>query len=85
MSRSFHRAIRENLIHDPLEGKRRPVLINNWEATEFGFDAEKLVSIARAAAPLGIELFVMDDGWFGIRNSDFGGLGDWTGAGAPHP
>ena len=78
MSRSFHRAIRENLIHDPLEGKRRPVLINNWEATEFGFDAEKLVSIAKAAAPLGIELFVMDDGWFGIRNSDFGGLGDWT-------
>ena len=78
MSRSFHRAIRENLIHDPLEGKRRPVLINNWEATEFGFDAEKLVSIARAAAPLGIELFVMDDGWFGTRDSDFGGLGDWT-------
>ena len=78
MSRSFHRAIRENLIHDPLEGKRRPVLINNWEATEFGFDAEKLVSIAAAAAPLGIELFVMDDGWFGTRDSDFGGLGDWT-------
>ncbi len=78
MSRQFHRAIRENLIHDPLEGKRRPVLINNWEATEFGFDAEKLVSIAAAAAPLGIELFVMDDGWFGTRDSDFGGLGDWT-------
>ena len=78
MSRQFHRAIRENLIHDPYEGKRRPVLINNWEATEFNFDAEKLVSIAKAAAPLGIELFVMDDGWFGVRDSDFGGLGDWT-------
>ena len=75
MSRQFHRAIRENLIHDPYEGKRRPVLINNWEATEFNFDAEKLVSIAKAAAPLGIELFVMDDGWFGVRDSDFGGLG----------
>ena len=78
MSRQFHRAIREHLIHDPMEGKRRPVLINNWEATEFDFDADKLVSIAQAAAPLGIELFVMDDGWFGARNSDYGGLGDWS-------
>ncbi len=78
MSRQFHRAIREHLIHDPYEGKRRPVLINNWEATEFHFDAAKLVSIAAAAAPLGIELFVMDDGWFGVRDSDSSGLGDWS-------
>ncbi len=78
MSRQFHRAIRENLIHDPCQGKRRPVLINNWEATEFDFDADKLVRIAQAAAPLGIELFVMDDGWFGSRNSDRSGLGDWS-------
>ena len=77
MSRQFHRAIRENLIHDPFQGKRRPVLINNWEATEFTFDAQKLVDIAGAAAPLGMELFVMDDGWFGKRDSDRSGLGDW--------
>ena len=77
MSRQYHRAIREHLIHDPCQGQRRPVLINNWEATEFTFDAEKLVEIAQAAAPLGIELFVMDDGWFGSRDTDFSGLGDW--------
>ncbi len=77
MSRQFHRAIRDNLIHDPLRGRRRPVLINNWEATEFTFSAEKLVDIAASAAPLGIELFVMDDGWFGKRDDDCGGLGDW--------
>ncbi len=53
MSRQFHRAIRENLIHDPLEGKRRPVLINNWEATEFDFTADQLVEIAKSAAELG--------------------------------
>ncbi len=77
MSRQFHRAIREHLIHDPCAGGRRPVLINNWEATEFHFDSSKLVSIASAAAPLGIELFVMDDGWFGKRDGDSSGLGDW--------
>ena len=78
MSRQFHRAIRDHLIRDPYAGRRRPVLINNWEATEFRFDAEKLVDIAAAAAPLGMELFVMDDGWFGRRDSDRNGLGDWT-------
>lgn len=78
MSRRFHRAIRENLIRDPLAGRRRPVLINNWEATEAGFDEEKLVDIARSAAPLGIDLFVMDDGWFGKRDDDNTSLGDWT-------
>ena len=78
MSRQYHRAIREHLIHDPLQGRQRPVLINNWEATEFAFNADKLVDIASSAAPLGIELFVMDDGWFGTRDSDLGGLGDWT-------
>ncbi|MCI9122078.1 MAG: alpha-galactosidase [Oscillibacter sp.] len=77
MSQQFHRAFRDHLIRDPYAGKRRPVLINNWEATEFHFDASKLAAIARAAAPLGMELFVMDDGWFGKRDSDFSGLGDW--------
>ncbi|MCI8870930.1 MAG: alpha-galactosidase [Lawsonibacter sp.] len=77
MSRRFHRSIREHLIHDPMAGRRRPVLINNWEATYFDFDAGKLLEIARTAAPLGIELFVMDDGWFGGRCDDNRGLGDW--------
>ena len=77
MSRQFHRGIREHLIRDPYKGKRRPVLINNWEATYFDFTADKLVEIAKEAASLGIELFVMDDGWFGKRNDDNSGLGDW--------
>ena len=78
MTHRFHRAIRERLLRDPRAEKRPPVLINNWEATYFDFDEEKLLEIAREAAPLGIDLLVMDDGWFGRRNSDFGGLGDWT-------
>ncbi len=77
VSRQFHRAVREHLVRDPYQGKRHPVLINNWEATYFDFTADKLVSIAREAAPLGIELFVMDDGWFGKRDDDNSGLGDW--------
>ena len=77
MSRQLHRAVRENLIHDPLQGRRPPVLVNHWEATEAHFNQEKLLDIARAAAPLGIELFVVDDGWFGKRDDDTSGLGDW--------
>lgn len=76
MSRLLHRAIRERLLRDNRPG-RKPVLVNSWEATYFDFDAEKLLRLARAAAPLGIELFVLDDGWFGTRNDDKGGLGDW--------
>ena len=77
MSRQFHRGIRRNLIHDPRKG-RRPVLINHWEATEMRFTADRLVEIAQEAPDLGLELFVMDDGWFGARSSDSAGLGDWV-------
>ena len=77
MTHRFHRAMRERLIRDPYAGRRRPVLINNWEATEFDFDAERLVDIAREGAALGMELFVLDDGWFGKRDTDLSGLGDW--------
>ncbi len=77
MSRQYHRAIRKHLLRDPYKGIQKPVLVNNWEATYFDFDAEKLVEIAREAAALGIGLFVMDDGWFGSRNDDNSGLGDW--------
>ena len=78
MSRQFHKAIQKNLIRDPYAGRRKPVLINNWEATEMNFTADKLVEFAREASGLGLELFVMDDGWFGARNDDNAGLGDWT-------
>ena len=57
--------------------KKRPVLINNWEATYFDFNGEKILNIARQAAELGIEMLVLDDGWFGKRDSDYSGLGDW--------
>ncbi len=77
MSRQYHRAIRKHLLRDPYEGRRKPVLVNNWEATYFDFNADRLADIAREAAALGIELFVMDDGWFGSRNNDNSGLGDW--------
>ncbi len=78
MSRRFHRAIRSNLLRDPYGDRRKPVLVNSWEATYFDFDADKLVELAAASAPLGVELFVLDDGWFGARDSDSSGLGDWT-------
>ena len=57
--------------------KERPILINNWEATYFDFNEEKLVKIAETAKKVGVELFVLDDGWFGERENDFAGLGDW--------
>lgn len=78
MSRQFHKAIRKNLIRDPWAGRRKPVLINHWEATETHFTAGRLVEIAQDAPGLGLELFVMDDGWFGARNDDNAGLGDWV-------
>ena len=77
MSRTFHDLYRNNLIRGEYRDKRRPILINNWEATYFDFSAEKLVSIAEQASELGIEMLVMDDGWFGHRDSDNSSLGDW--------
>ena len=77
MSRNFHRAVRNNLCRGEYKNARRPILINNWEGTYFDFTADKLVSMAEEAAKLGVELFVMDDGWFGKRDSDNSGLGDW--------
>ena len=77
LSIQFHRAIRNYLCRGKYKNSRRPVLINNWEATYFDFTGEKLISIAEEAAKLGIEMLVMDDGWFGKRNLDESGLGDW--------
>ncbi len=77
MSRTYHDLYRNHLIRSPYKDKKRPILINNWEATYFDFDTDKLLSIAREASQLGIEMFVMDDGWFGKRNDDNTSLGDW--------
>lgn len=77
MSRTFHDLYRQHLIRGEYKDKRRPVLINNWEATYFNFDTEKLIDIAKEASKLGIEMLVMDDGWFGHRDSDNSSLGDW--------
>ena len=78
MTRRFHNLYRKHLIRSPYLHCRRPIVINNWEATYFDFTDEKLAAIAKQAHELGIEMLVMDDGWFGNRNSDETGLGDWT-------
>lgn len=78
MSQTYHRLYRERLCRGRWRDRERPILINNWEATYFNFDHKKLIRIAKAAAKVGIELFVLDDGWFGSRDDDTGSLGDWT-------
>ena len=77
MTHSFHDAVRNNLQRGEFVHKHRPILINNWEATYFDFDADKIFDIASKAKSLGIEMLVMDDGWFGERYDDTKGLGDW--------
>lgn len=77
LSHQFHRVILRNLIRGVHQFKRRPILINNWEATYFDFDGPKILNIARQAASLGIEMLVLDDGWFGDRSFDDRALGDW--------
>ena len=77
MTAAFHKLYKRHLIRGEYKDKKRPILINNWEATYFEFNTEKLLSIAREASKLGIEMLVMDDGWFGKRNSDNCALGDW--------
>ena len=78
LSRELNDVYRTNLCSSKWADKDRPILINNWEATYFDFDEDKLLSIAKRAKEAGVELFVLDDGWFGTRNDDFSGLGDWT-------
>ncbi len=78
MTRSYHDFYRNHLIRSKYKDKKRPILINNWEGTYFDFDTDKLLAIARAAKEDGIEMLVMDDGWFGKRNSDTCSLGDWV-------
>ncbi len=77
MSRTYHDLYRNHLVTSTHKHKERPILINNWEATYFDFTSEKLMEIALAGRELGMEQFVLDDGWFGQRNSDDCSLGDW--------
>lgn len=78
MSRSYHDFFRQYIINPNYVNKHRPIVINNWEATYFDFDNKKLFAIIDEAAELGIDTFVLDDGWFGKRNNDKSSLGDWV-------
>lgn len=77
VSHVYHDLYRTRLCRGYWRDRPRPVLINNWEGTTFYFDHEKIMDIARSAAALGIEMLVLDDGWFGQRNNDHSSLGDW--------
>jgi len=81
LSRTYHRLYRTRLCRGRHRDRARPVLINNWEATYFDFDEPRLMDLARRAKKTGVELFVLDDGWFGRRDDDRSSLGDWF----PHP
>jgi alpha-galactosidase len=78
ISDTFHGLYRERLAGGAWRDRLRPIVINNWEATYFGFDEARLLELARAAASVGIETFVLDDGWFGERDDDTSSLGDWV-------
>lgn len=77
LSQNFHHIIRNHVCRGTYQLSSRPVLINNWEATYFDFNEEKILNIARQASKLGIDMMVLDDGWFGKRDGDCSGLGDW--------
>lgn len=77
-SHRFHHVIRNNVCRGRYKLAERPVLINNWEATYFDFNNIKIEEIAKQASELGIDMMVLDDGWFGKRDSDVSGLGDWV-------
>lgn len=77
MSRKYHKLYRQRLCRGEFRDKTRPILVNNWEATYLDFTEEKLLDIAKLGKEIGMELFVLDDGWFGKRDTDDCSLGDW--------
>lgn len=77
LSRKYHRCIREHLCRGICDGQSGPVLLNSWEAAYFNFSGETILKLAGEAANLGMDMVVMDDGWFGAREDDNGSLGDW--------
>ncbi len=78
LSQNLHKLMNNNLVRSCYKNKPRPILLNNWEATEMDFTEEKILKIAKKGKEAGVELFVLDDGWFGARNDDHAGLGDWV-------
>ena len=78
MSRNMHRFVRENIVRGEWKYKERPVLINSWESCYFDIDEDKLFTLAKTASECGMELLVIDDGWFAGRNDDTSSLGDWS-------
>ncbi len=77
LSQNFHRCIRSHVCRGKYKDQIRPILVNSWEAAYFNFNCDTILELADAAADLGIEMVVLDDGWFGRRNDDNSGLGDW--------
>jgi alpha-galactosidase len=77
MSQAMHAFIRQNLINSRLDGIKKPILFNSWEGCFFDFDTERVLSYIDDGVKIGMEMFVLDDGWFGARNDDTAGLGDW--------
>ena len=78
MMENMHSFVNEHIVRGEHKNADRPIVLNNWEATFFNFNRSKILALARSAKKLGIEMFVLDDGWFGKRNSDTAGLGDWV-------
>ena len=78
MMANMHSFVNEHIVCGEHKDADRPIVLNNWEATFFNFNRSKILALARSAKKLGIEMFVLDDGWFGKRNSDTAGLGDWV-------
>lgn len=77
LSHIYHDAFRKNLIRSKYVESPRPILVNNWEATYMDFNADKIFNIAKVAKEIGLDMLVLDDGWFGKRDTDTSGLGDW--------
>jgi len=78
LSQTYHKLYNNNLVRSKWKNRPRPILNNNWEATFMDFTEESILKIAKKAKEAGVELFVLDDGWFGERDDDFAGLGDWV-------
>ncbi|MBQ8415014.1 MAG: alpha-galactosidase [Clostridia bacterium] len=78
MMANMHDFVNSHIVRGEHKDAERPIVLNNWEATFFNFNRSKILALARSAKKLGIEMFVLDDGWFGKRNSDTAGLGDWV-------
>ncbi len=85
LSRQFHTHVRTSLLRPAVRNRPRPVHYNSWEAVYFDHDIDRLKAMAEKAAEIGVERFVLDDGWFGSRRDDTSGLGDWTVSNAVYP